>query len=136
MREKMTDLNKQLEDKKKELEEQIFERDWGDNFGTKEFNENKVNILQAEIAILEQAIAEIKSKEDEFKELLNKEIGRNYQEGFEDCEKIAKAEMQKQRQESLDKIDLYLMVTKGNYECQKALEELKQQLNQPKEGES
>jgi hypothetical protein len=55
-------------------------------------------ICQAEIAILEQAIAE----------------------------------MQKQRQEILEKIDLYLMVTKGNYECQKALEELKEQLNQPK----
>jgi hypothetical protein len=73
---------------------------------------NYCPICQSNIAILEQAIAEI---DDLCSKLFEKDLL-----------------LQKQRQEILEKIDLYLMVTKGNYECQKALEELKQQLNQPK----
>jgi hypothetical protein len=101
----MTHLTQQLEDKKKGC---------GRNRNT--FiccmneddicrNDKYCCLCQAEIAILEQAIAEIKCKEEEFRELLNEEIGKNYQQGYEDCEKIAIAEMQKQRQEILDKID-------------------------------
>jgi ribonuclease HII len=111
MREKMTNLSQQLEDKKKELEEQIFERDWGDNFGTKEFNENKVNILQAEIAILEQAIAEMQKQRQEILEIID---------DFE--EEVNKSEVRTTEEKKVIFVELKLL-------------RIKLQLNQPKTGQ-
>jgi hypothetical protein len=118
-------LPQQLEDKKKGCGTYLYDSDFEDlqdlfehrvDCGVQEVITGEMQYCKtckAEIAILEQALAEINDL----------------------CNKLFEKDLllQKQRQEILDKIDLYLMVTKGNYECQKALKELKQQLNQPKE---
>jgi flagellar biosynthesis/type III secretory pathway protein FliH len=117
-------LFKQLEDKKKELEEQIFERDWGDNFGTKEFNENKVNILQAEIAMLEQAIAEMQNLKDIQDAREQEAYAKGFGEGFEKGKEDARQEI------------LGLIQSEFNMKTEtlslKRFEEIKEKLNQPK----
>lgn len=86
----MTPLTQQLEDKKKELSE--VNGRWDED---RSIDYEKMRILEAEIAILEQAIAEIKVLE------MNNEIFRA---SFKNASKVItklKEDMQKQRQEEM-----------------------------------
>jgi hypothetical protein len=128
----MTPLTQQLEDKKKELKQ-----DKALGIG------NRIYRLQAEIAILEQAIAEIKNIQSQ---QTSKEIVSSPELANADISNL----LQKQRQEILEKIDkviptnwldnklsiFYGDKTFDERKIERLLlgikQELKEQLNQPK----
>jgi hypothetical protein len=93
----MTPLTQQLEDKKKELNGLVNNPkiNWYNGWEKGTTKREERLLLQAEIAILEQAIAEIKKKD---------EIIDFYAETLKETNEKNKTEMQKQRQEILDEI--------------------------------
>jgi 6-phosphogluconolactonase/glucosamine-6-phosphate isomerase/deaminase len=149
---KMTQLTQQLEDKKKdELRERLAElehKQWSHwtkymldelyglfDLDTLNRNCKPVQSLRRWQKQMKTEYKDLTEKEkDSDREWADKVLEQAIAEIDDLCSKLFEKDLllQKQRQEILEKIDLYLMVTKGNYECQKALEELKQQLNQPK----